>query len=119
MITASAVASELRRIADVFDKSPETKLIQPRLSFYFGYADTKEQFLDLAKVFPRPFDKGDGYDHQQYTLKHETDAWKSTRPSSAPRSALWSRKRGQPGTNVYRFCRSKKKRLSANSNDRC
>jgi len=74
MITASAVASELRRIADVFDKSPETKLIQPRLSFYFGYANTKEQFLDLAKVFPRPFDKGDGYDHQQYTLKHETDA---------------------------------------------
>jgi hypothetical protein len=35
MITASAVASELRRIADVFDKSPETKLIQPRLSFDF------------------------------------------------------------------------------------
>ena len=38
------------------------------------FSDCVNEFLDLAKVFQRPFDKGDGYDHQQYTLKHETDA---------------------------------------------
>jgi hypothetical protein len=74
MITAGQIAAELRRIADVLDKEPETELVRPRLSFFHGYSITKENFLALARLFPRPFKKGEGYDHDQITLAHETDA---------------------------------------------
>jgi hypothetical protein len=74
MITAGQIAAELRRIADVLDKEPETELVQPRLGFYHGYGATKEPFRSLARIFPRPFKKGEGYDHDQITLTHETPA---------------------------------------------
>lgn len=74
MPTAHAVASELRQIADLFDKHPELELVKPSLHFYHGYSDTKGQFIALAKVFPHPIEKGDGYSHDQYTLTHATDA---------------------------------------------
>jgi hypothetical protein len=74
MPTTSAIASELRRIADMFEKNPDIDMVQPRLSFYFGCSDTKEKFLDLAKIFPRPLKKGDGFSHDQYTLTHKTEA---------------------------------------------
>lgn len=72
MPKASEIATELRRIADLFDKEPEIELVQPSLTFYHGYGDTKENFLSLASLFPRPFKKGDGYSHDRLKLTHET-----------------------------------------------
>jgi hypothetical protein len=74
MPTTSQVAAELRRIADTLEKQPDIEIVKPRISFYHGYCETKEMFVSLAKVFPRPIDKGDGYSHDEYTLTHETDA---------------------------------------------
>ena len=74
MPTTAAVASELRRIADLLDKSPDLEVEQPNLRFYHGYSGKKENFFDLVKVFPRPIKKGDGYSHDEITLTHETDA---------------------------------------------
>jgi len=74
MPTTAAIASELRRIADLLDKSPDLEVEQPRLSFYHGYSGKKENFVDLVKVFPRPIEKGDGYSHDEITLTHKTDA---------------------------------------------
>jgi hypothetical protein len=74
MPKASEIATELRRIADVLDKQPETEAIKPNLHFYHGYDSTKAQFLNLAAIFPRPYKKGDGWDHKQITLTHETAA---------------------------------------------
>ena len=74
MTTAGAVAAELRRIADVLDKQSLNKIVKPTLNFYHVYGDEKEDFISLAQVFPRPFDKGDGYNHEQYTLTHQDDA---------------------------------------------
>lgn len=76
MPTTAAIAAELRRIADVLDKQPELEVVQPRLSFYhsYGYGRGKDAFIALAKMFPRPIEKGDGYNHEQYTLTHKTEA---------------------------------------------
>ena len=65
---------ELRRIADVLDKQPNTEIFKPELSFWHGYAGTKEQFLSLARIFPRPFQKRDGLAGQHYILTHESAA---------------------------------------------
>ena len=72
--TAGQVANELRRIADIFDKSPDKVIIKPTLDFYHGYESAKETFVSLAHIFPRPFEKGEGYGHDQMTLTHESDA---------------------------------------------
>ena len=74
MPTANAIASRLREIADMLDKTPDAEMTSASLSFYHGLLGTKEQFLNLAKVFPRPFEKGDGYRHDEYTLEHKTNA---------------------------------------------
>ena len=74
MPTTTAVASELRRIADVLDKTPGVEVTKPTLAFYHDYTGKKEIFLSLARVFPRPLQKGDGYDHKYVTLTHESDA---------------------------------------------
>jgi hypothetical protein len=74
MTTTAAVAAELRRIADLLDKTPDVKIVKPNLSFFHSYQGTKESFLSLAKVFPRPIKKGDGYEHDEYTLTHESEA---------------------------------------------
>lgn len=73
MPKANAIASELRKIADLLDRTPDAEITKPNLGFYHVGTEPKEQFIALAKVFPRPFDKGDGYSHDQYTLTHETD----------------------------------------------
>ena len=72
MPTATSIATELRRIADVLDKTPDVDLVKPSLDFYHGYTATKEEFLALAKIFPRPFKKSDGYSHDKVELTHET-----------------------------------------------
>jgi hypothetical protein len=71
-ITPQELAAELRSIADIFDAAASVPIIKPTLNFYHGYAATKEEFLALAAAFPRPFKKGDGYAHAQYTLTHES-----------------------------------------------
>lgn len=73
MTTAGAVAIELRRIADAFEKNADAVVVKPILTFYHGYMATKEEFVSLAKVFPRPFDKGDGFKHEQFTLTHHSE----------------------------------------------
>lgn len=73
MPTANAIASRLREIADMLDKTPDVELTKPNLGFYHVGAEPKDAFINLAKIFPRPFDKGDGYSHDQYTLTHDTD----------------------------------------------
>jgi hypothetical protein len=74
MPTASEVATELRKIADQLDKTPEAEIVKPILRFHHSYQGTKENFIDLAKVFPRPIAKGDGYKHDEYTLSHDSEA---------------------------------------------
>ena len=74
MPKANEVASQLRAVADALDKQPDAEIVKPMLHFYHGYSGTKEEFLSLARVFPRPFDKGDGYNHTEYTLTHDADA---------------------------------------------
>lgn len=71
MTTAGAVAVELRRIADVFEKDPAAEVNKPTLDFYHYGSGDKDRFLSLARIFPRPFEKGDGFSHDQYTLKHD------------------------------------------------
>ncbi len=73
MPTANAIATELRRIADFLDKTPDAEVSSARLSFYHNLSRTKEEFINLVKVFPRPFVKGDGYRHDEVTLEHESD----------------------------------------------
>ncbi len=73
MPTANAIATELRRIADFLDKTPDAELTDATLNFYHVGGDTKEEFINLAKVFPRPFEKGDGYSHKEFTLNHKSD----------------------------------------------
>ena len=51
--TAGAIATELRRIADALDKEPETKLMQPLLSFY-NYENKGGRFSRRSRLLPRP-----------------------------------------------------------------
>ena len=78
MPKASEVASALREMADVLDASPDTDIAKPDLYFYHGHNATKEQFLALARIFPRPFKKSDGYDHTQYRLAYESPVLDAT-----------------------------------------
>lgn len=54
MPTTREVASELRRLADSFDKEPETRLDRPFFSFR---SEDKDRFFALARLFPRPLEK--------------------------------------------------------------
>jgi len=74
MPTTSAIANALRAFASHLDKSPDVEIAQPTLSFYHGSYGSKEEFLALARIFPRPYDKGDGWSHDQLTLTHKSDA---------------------------------------------
>jgi hypothetical protein len=74
MPKAVEIAAELRRIADVLDKEPEAELVKPTLSFH--HWSDKARFLELVKVFPRPFDKEYEPPTDEYAnliLKHSTD----------------------------------------------
>ncbi len=53
-VKAEDVARELRVLADALAKEPGLQLEQPFISIY---PDTREEFLGLVKVFPRPFYK--------------------------------------------------------------
>ena len=75
MPTAASIAQELRKVADLLDKTPTADLPRPSLYFSCTYSGgTKEQFIATTKVFPRPAVKGDGYDHDEITLTHNAAA---------------------------------------------
>ena len=58
MPTAHEVATELRKLADALDKSPETSIIKPQMYFPHSYSlGTPEQFRALAKILPHPLKK--------------------------------------------------------------
>ena len=52
----SEIATALRNVADALDKNPDSECARPYLSFHF-WNGNKDQFLDLASAFPRPFSK--------------------------------------------------------------
>jgi hypothetical protein len=71
---SAEVATELRRLADALDKEPELE-ISPYLSID---ADTsKETFLALARIMPRPMEKGIDFPNTDYSdFKLEHGFWK-------------------------------------------
>lgn len=71
MPKAGEVAIKLRRIADALDADADTVIVKPTLSFHPW---EKEAFLALAAIFPRPYTKGDGWNHSQITLTHDGNA---------------------------------------------
>ena len=75
MPTAASIAQELRKVADLLEKTPTADLPRPSLYFPCRYGGcTKEQFIAVTKVFPRPVEKGEYYPHEEITLTHRTDA---------------------------------------------
>ena len=57
--SASAIASELRKLADSLDKHPEALLPAPNIYFSCSYQGetSKELFLNVARCLPRPLVK--------------------------------------------------------------
>ena len=78
MPKANEVATELRKLADALDKSPEAEIAQLFATFY---CYSKEQFLNTASVFPRPFDKP----------KDEYDFILQNPNGTSPNSPIWLR----------------------------
>lgn len=77
--TAGQVAAELRCIADVLDKQPDTVIAKPDLNFW---CDEKDVFLTTAKMFPHPLKKrmsgSDGDSYRRLYIEHDRDAVKMT-----------------------------------------
>lgn len=81
MHTAAETAAELRRIADALDKAPELEL-SPYLSI-MAYGENKDTFMALAKIMPRPMQKGvdfEGTSYEDFKLEH--GFWKIKIPRS-------------------------------------
>ena len=72
---AHEVANELRRIAKALDNAAELE-IAPYLSINAA-SDTKEDFLTLARIMPRPMKKGVDFPHTDYSdFKLEHSFWR-------------------------------------------
>ena len=72
MPLAKDVAIELRKLADALDREPDAEV--PYAFVHFD-AHSKESFLALAKVMPRPFEKGvTDSKWPQLRLKYKNDA---------------------------------------------
>lgn len=73
MPLAKDVASELRKLADALDKSPETLVVAPYVSMYNSYS--KEAFLNFARIMPRPIKKevGGSDRYPDLVLVHENE----------------------------------------------
>jgi hypothetical protein len=70
MPKANEVATELRKLADALDKSPDVKLIRPFIFFTHYGESEKESFLAVAKALPRPFTKE--YKDNDVRLEYES-----------------------------------------------
>jgi hypothetical protein len=82
MYTAHEIAVELRRIADALDKEPTAEVPQPLMTFHCdNYGDSeksKNNFLTLARLLPKPLDKK--FDNDAYILQHGIDGGTETAP---------------------------------------
>lgn len=65
MPKASEVASELRKLADSLDREPDATIRNPWIMFY---CDERDEFLNTARLLPRPLTKRDGIDGKNYEL---------------------------------------------------
>ena len=72
MTTAGAVAAELRRIADALDKEGDAPMKEPYLYFI---PHSKEQFLGLPRLLPKPLYKGgDDFHYELKTYQNWSDS---------------------------------------------
>lgn len=71
MPQASVVAAELRRIADSLDKEPEAKIDKPYLFFSHWAESEKQEFLNEARLLPRPLQKK--YTDTELTLEYDSE----------------------------------------------
>jgi hypothetical protein len=81
MYTAAETAAELRRVADALDKHPDLEL-SPYLAIH-AESDDKETFVALARIMPRPMQKGvdfEGTSYEDFKLEH--GFWKIKIPRS-------------------------------------
>jgi hypothetical protein len=76
MPKAGAIAKELRRVADAFDRDPDAELEQPMLSFYCDnyYAEDKGKslFLAVVRALPKPLRKN--VDEDSYEVEFGRDS---------------------------------------------
>lgn len=75
MPKASEVAAELRKLADVLDKSPDTLTSKPDLTFWYSFADDKDKFLNTARILPHPLTKNypkDGNEYSRVSVDYES-----------------------------------------------
>ena len=74
MITARAVADELRKLADNLDQNPELEVQSPNMYFSCSYLGEKSKqiFLNVVKNLPRPLQKE--YKANEVWVKYSTDA---------------------------------------------
>lgn len=69
-ITASMVAAQLRMLADALDKEPDAIIRPAWVSFH---CNTKEEFLNVARLLPRPLQKSidsPGRNFARYQLEY-------------------------------------------------
>jgi hypothetical protein len=73
MPLAHDVAVELRKLADSLDTTPDAVIVKPVIHLSHAYvSNAKERFITLAKLMPRPINKG--WNGEEITLEHETPA---------------------------------------------
>jgi hypothetical protein len=73
MPKANEVATELRKLADALDKSPDAEIVRPSMNFSHTYVGkAKEKFLALAHLLPLPLKKGNGYSENVLELTYES-----------------------------------------------
>jgi hypothetical protein len=72
MPLAKEVSAELRRFADSLDQNPEVEIKDPLVSFYHYSESQKQEFLNVAKLLPRPLMKD--YAGEEISLNYKTPA---------------------------------------------
>lgn len=84
MPQASVVAAELRKLADSLDKEPETVIDRPNLYWYHWTDDSKDLFLTIAHLLPRPLKKE--YTENDLKLVYESEGLRAL--TQIPRKAV-------------------------------
>ena len=74
MPKASEVANELRKLADAFDQHPESPATKAYVTLM---CDTKEEFVSVSKMLPRPLVKSiqyEGKDYEELRVEYSNSA---------------------------------------------
>lgn len=75
MPKASEVAAELRKFADSLDRNPDAEIAVPAIYSHHWYKDSKQAFMNLARLMPRPLVKSLSYgDKPDRVLTYESPA---------------------------------------------